>query len=271
LNSGRFAGRTVLITGASSGIGTALAREFARQGAVLVLAARRLERLESLAQELRAHGTEVLALACDVTREGDCERVVAAVHGAGRRLDVVVANAGFGVAGAFSKLTLDDYQRQFDTNVHGVMRTLRAGLPDVLQQRGSLVIIGSVAGHVAMPGNSAYAMSKFAVHALAYALRGELRRQGVSVTLISPGFVHSDIRRVDNLGHLHAGLPDSMPDWVLADPARVARVAVRAVHRRVRERVVTGHGRALVWIYRHMPWLFNALLRIWHPVRKVVR
>jgi short-subunit dehydrogenase len=141
----------------------------------------------------------------------------------------------------------------------------------VLQRHGRLVIIGSVAGHIAMPGNSAYAMSKFAVRALAYALRGELRRHSVSVTLISPGFVHSDIRRVDNLGRLHAELPDFMPAWLPADPARVARVIVRAVQRRARERVVTGHGRVLVWIYRHLPWLFNAALRIWQPVRKVVR
>ncbi len=271
MNSRRFAGRTVLITGASSGIGAALAREFCRQGAALVLTARRLERLEALAQELRAAGGEVMVLVCDVTRDGDCEQVVAQVHSTGRWLDIVVANAGFGVAGAFSKLTLDDYQRQFDTNVYGVMRTLRSGLADVQQQRGSLVILGSVAGHVAMPGNSAYAMSKFAVRALAMALRGELQRLGVSVTLISPGFVHSDIRRVDNLGRLHAELPDSMPGWILADPARVARAIVRAVHRRVRERVVTGHGRALVWVYRHAPWLCNAALRIWQPVRKVVR
>ena len=223
MNSGRYAGRTVLITGASSGIGAALAREFSRQGAALVLAARRLERLEALASELRAAGGEVLAMACDVTRDGDCERLVAEVHSIGWQLDIVVANAGFGVAGAFGKLTLADYQRQFDTNVYGVMRTLRAGFADVQQRRGSLVIVGSVAGHVAMAGNSAYAMSKFAVRALALALRSELRRQGVSVTLISPGFVRSDIRRVDNQGRLRADLPDFMPDWLLADPARVAR------------------------------------------------
>jgi NADP-dependent 3-hydroxy acid dehydrogenase YdfG len=271
LNSRRFAGRTVLITGASSGIGAALAREFARQGASLVLAARRLERLEALAGEIRGARGTALALACDVTRDGDCERVVEQAHAAGLHLDIVVANAGFGVAGAFRKLTLADYQRQFDTNVHGVMRTLRAGLADVQERRGSLVIIGSVAGHVAMPGNSAYAMSKFAVRALAYALRGELRRHGVSVTLISPGFVSSDIRRTGNDGRLHAELPETMPGWLLGDPARVARVIVRAVHRRVRERVVTGHGRVLVWVYRHAPWLFNAVLRIWQPVRRVVR
>jgi short-subunit dehydrogenase len=271
LSAKRFAGRTVLITGASSGIGAALAREFASQGAALVLAARRLERLEALATEIRNAGGSALALRCDVTRDGDCEQVVEQVHAAGLHLDIVVANAGFGVAGAFSKLTLADYQRQFDTNVFGVLRSLRATLADVRERRGSLVIIGSVASHVALPGISAYAMSKFAVRALAQSLRGELRRQGVNVTLISPGFVSSELRQIDNLGRLHAELPESMPAWLLAEPRRVARTIVRAVHRRVRERVVTGHGRLVVWIYRHAPWLINAALRLWQPVRRVVR
>ena len=270
MNSTHFAGRTVLITGASSGIGAALAREFAHQGAGLVLMARRRERLEALAAGIRAAGGQALALTGDVTRDGDCERVVAQAHAAGLTLDIVVANAGFAVAGTFSRLELADYQRQFDTNVYGVLRTLRAGLADVTERRGSLVIIGSVAGHIALSGISAYAMSKFALRALAQSLRSEQRRHGVNVTLISPGFVSSEFRQVDNHGRHHAGLPESMPAWVLADPARVARVVVRAVRRRTRERVVTGHGRVLVWIYRHAPWLLNGLMRIWQPVRRVV-
>jgi short-subunit dehydrogenase len=270
LNRTHFAGHTVLITGASAGIGAALAREFARQGATLVLMARRHERIEALAAGIRAAGGQALALRGDVTRDGDCESVVAQAHAAGLRLDVVVANAGFGVAGTFSRLTLADYQRQFDTNVYGVLRTLRAGLADVIARRGSLVIIGSVAGHIALSGVSAYAMSKFALRGLAQSLRGELRPQGVNVTLISPGFVSSELRQVDNLGRHHNELPESMPAWMLADPARVARVIVRAVRCRSRERVVTGHGRVLVWIHRHAPWLLNGLLRIWQPVRRVV-
>lgn len=271
MNRARFAGRTVLITGAASGIGAALGREFARQGAAVVLTARRLERLEALAVEIRQAGGRAMALACDVTREGDCERAIAQVHAAGWHLDIVVANAGFGVAGAFGNLTLADYQRQFDTNVYGVLRTLRAGLADVREHRGSLVIIGSVAGHIALPGISAYAMSKFALHALAQSLRVELRRQGINVTLISPGFVSSEFRQVDNAGRRHADLPEPMPAWLLADPSRVARSIVRAVQRGVRERVVTGHGRLLVWTWRHAPWLVNAVLRFWQPVRRVVR
>jgi short-subunit dehydrogenase len=266
-----FAGRTVLITGASSGIGAALAREFAAQGAGVVLAARRLERLEALAAEIRSAGGQALACSCDITRAGDPERVLDQVHAAGLSVDIVVANAGFAVAGRFEKLTLADYQRQFATNVFGVLRTIQAALGDVRAGRGSVVILGSVAGHISLPGISAYSMSKFAVRALAHALRGELRPYGVSVTLISPGFVASEFRQIDNAGRWHANAPETVPSWLLVSAERAARTVVRAVHRRQRERVVTGYGRCLVWIYRHAPWLVDAAVRLGRPVRRVVR
>lgn len=266
-----FAGRTVLITGASSGIGAALAREFAAQGAALVLAARRLERLEVLATEIRAAGGQALVCCCDVTRAGDPERVIEQARAAGLGVDIVVANAGFAVAGRFEKLTLADYQRQFDTNVFGVLRTIRAALGELCARRGSVVMVGSIAGHISLPGISAYSMSKFAVRALAHALRGELRRHGVSVTLVSPGYVASEFRQIDNAGRRHADAPESVPDWLLVSAASAARTIVRAVRRRQRERVVTGHGRFVVWAYRHAPWLVNAAVRLVRPVRRVIR
>src|SRR5207245_10100007 len=110
------------------------------------------------------------------------------------------ANAGFGVVGPFALLTLDDYRRQFETNVFGVLRTLKATLADVRRTRGRIAVIGSVSGHIATPGSSPYAMSKFAVRALAEALGHELARSGVSVTLVSPGDVASEFRRCDQQG-----------------------------------------------------------------------
>ena len=112
-----FAGKTVFITGASSGIGAALAREFARQGAAVALAARRVDRLETLVSELGAGGRRAIALACDVTKDGDVERAVAEARAALGPIDVAVANAGFGVVGPFERLTLDDHRRQLETNV----------------------------------------------------------------------------------------------------------------------------------------------------------
>jgi len=121
-------GPVVFITGASSGIGAALAREYARRGADLALAARRTDRLDALAAELSAQGRRALVLACDVTRDGELEAAVARTRDAFGRIDVVVANAGFGVVGPVERLRLEDYRRQFETNVFGVLRTVYATL-----------------------------------------------------------------------------------------------------------------------------------------------
>jgi len=212
-----FSGQGVLITGASSGIGEALAREFARRGAALVLAARRTDRLDRLVAELTAGGARAVAVRCDVTVDGEPERAAAAARERFGRLDVVVANAGFGVVGPFALLTLDDYRRQFETNVFGVLRTLKATLADVRRTRGRIAVIGSVSGHIATPGSSPYAMSKFAVRALAEALGHELARSGVSVTLVSPGYVASEIpAHVDDA----RGAPDRARDRVAAPRGR---------------------------------------------------
>jgi short-subunit dehydrogenase len=252
----------VLVTGASSGIGAALARAFAREGAALVLAARRLDRLEALAAELHAAGHRAVAAECDVTRDGSVERAVARGLEAFQRLDVAVANAGFGVAGPFETLTLDDYRRQFESNVMGVLRTAYAALPALRARRGTLVIMGSVSGHLATPGISAYAMSKFAVRAFAEAVRHELRPAGVDVVLVSPGFVVSEIRQVDNRGVHHPDAPDAAPAWLRMPADRAARIIVRAVACRRREVVVTGHGKLLVWLARHAPGLVDFGFRL---------
>ena len=255
-----FDGAVVFITGASAGIGAALAREFASRGARLALTARRVGRLEALAAELRLRGTQAIAIPCDVTRDDDVEKAAAATRDAFGRIDVVIANAGFGVVGFLERLTLDDYRRQFETNVFGVLRTIYATLDDLKRSRGRLAIIGSVTGHVAMPSGSPYAMSKFAVRALAEALRNELRPAGVAVTLISPGLVESELRLVDNRGVLHEGAHDIAPSWLRMSAPAAARAIATAIARGRREAVITGHGKALVFFQRHLPGITSALV-----------
>jgi len=257
-----FQGKSVLITGASSGIGEELAWQLGQAGAQLTLTARRAEVLEALAQRIAAAGAPTpLVARCDVTRDGEVERAVADATRRWGRLDVVIANAGFGVVGAIRDLSVDDYRRQFETNVFGVLRTIKAALPDIEKTRGRLVIVGSVAGWTSTPNASPYAMSKFALRALADAITPELSRSGVTVTLISPGFVASDIRRVDNHGTLHARAADPVPPWLVMPTAKAVRHMLRAIARGKREAIITGHGRLLVALERGVPWLSRAIKR----------
>lgn len=245
--------RTVLITGASSGIGAGLAREFVSRGFAVALVARRREQLEALAAGLRTAGGRATAHRGDVTVDGDIARVVAELAAAGARPDIVIANAGFGVVGNALNLTLEDYRRQLETNVFGVLRTLHESADALRATRGRFVIMGSVAGYLSAAGSSPYTMSKFAVRALAEALHGELRASGVGCTLISPGFVDSDIRRVDNQGGLHANARDPIPAWLRMKTDKAARVMVSGILRGRKEVIVTGHAKVIVFIARHFP------------------
>jgi short-subunit dehydrogenase len=256
---GRFDGQAILITGASSGIGAALALEVARQGANVALLARRTERLAEVAERVRALGRRALPLMCDVTRDGDLERAAAACREQLGRIDVVVANAGFGVAGHLENLTLDDYRRQLETNLFGVLRTVYATLADLARSRGTLVIMGSVAGYLPGPGSSPYAASKHAVRSLAESLRLELAGRGIAVVLVSPGFVESEIRRVDNQGRLHEHAPDAVPRWLRMSADAAARTIARAIAGRRRECIVTLHGKLAVLVARLAPWLVRGL------------
>ncbi len=257
-----FRNKSVLITGASSGIGEELAVQLAQSGGKLTLAARRTDRLENLAQRIAWQGTDGTShptvVECDVTRDGDLERAVAESVRSFGKLDIAFANAGFGIVAPLKKLTLEDYRRQFETNVFGVLRTIYAALPELEKTKGTLVIIGSVSGWVATPGASSYSMSKFALRALANAITPELRPTGIKVTLISPGFVASEIRQIDNQGIHHEHAKDPIPPRIVVPTPKAVREILRAVAKGKREQIVTGHGKLFVAIERFAPWLLRA-------------
>jgi len=254
-------GKVAFITGASSGIGAAMAREFARRGADVVLLARRWERLEALALEVRARGRKALTIRCDVTVDGDLEAAVEQTVAELGRIDWAVANAGFGVAGAVHKLTIDDFRRQFETNVFGVLRTYHATRDALIASRGSFVITGSVMSYIALPLSAPYAMSKHAMKALAGALGVEMAKYGVAVTLLAPGFVDSEIRQVDNEGRYSDENVDPVPAWLSMDTDKAAAKLVKGILRRRRVVVITGHGKIFVFLERHAPWLVAFLAR----------
>ena len=259
----------VLIAGASSGIGEALAIEFSRRGADLILAARREDKLKTLSEGLSIKGTRVVFSGCDVTKDGDLERVVLLGQSTFGKIDIVIANAGFGVKGALEALTLSDYRRQFETNVFGVLRTIYATLDPLKKRRGRLVIIGSVLGHIAIPDASAYAMSKFSVRALCESIRLELAPYGVSVTLISPGYIASEFRKVTNMGEVDESLHETAPKAFLMGADCAARKIVRAIMKRKDEAIITTHGKIAVFLRYTFPRLVSAVLaRVRDTTRK---
>jgi NADP-dependent 3-hydroxy acid dehydrogenase YdfG len=252
-------GRVAVVTGASSGIGAALCREIVLRGGSVVLVARRADRLADFAKEL---GPGAAAVQGDVTRDGDVGRAVATARERFGGVDLLFANAGFAVAGAVTDLSLDDYRRQFETNVFGVLRSVREAMPELEARGGSIGVVGSVNGYVSIPGWSAYCMSKHAVRSLAECLRLELLPRGVSVTHLAPGFVESDIRRTDGHSRVHEQATDPMPAFIVVPAPKAARAMVSAVVARRAEAVITGHGKVAVGVQRHAPAVVAAVLRL---------
>jgi len=252
-------GNVVLITGASSGIGEAVARELVRRGAKVVLCARRTDLLEKVAADLRSAGGSAIAVACDVTKDGDPEAAVARAVSEWGRLDTVLANAGFAIAGRLESLTLEEYRRQLETNLFGTIRTLKAALPDLKKTKGRIGVVGSVNGFIGTPATSAYCVSKFAVRGLCDAIRPEMKQHGISVTHIAPGFVASEIRAKDNREVVHKHAKDPVPQWLVASAESAAVEIVDALSQREREQVVTFHGKIAVFLERHFSWLVAML------------
>lgn len=257
----RFAGKCVFITGASSGIGRALALEMAREGAKTALAARRTNRLAEVQGEIEALGGEAVAVSCDVTDRAAIDAAVARTAEVFGGIDVAIANAGFGVRGLFANLETADFRRQFEVNFFGCLDTIHAVLPYLEESCGRLGIVSSVLGRIGSPATSPYCSSKFALCGLAECLDYELRDQGVSLTLINPGVIASEFRQVDNQGARHPELEDHAPAWLICPADKAARAMVRALHRRQFECVVTRHGKLLTWLGTRFPRLFRLIMR----------
>jgi len=255
-----FQDHVVFITGGSAGIGAGLGVEFARQGAKVVLAARSKARLAESAEAVKAVEGEALTVECNVTDRTSLENAVTKSIDHFGQLDVVIANAGFGVSGTLESLTTDDYRRQFELNYFGLLDTIYATLPALKKNAGRLVLISSVMGKFGRPGSSAYASSKFAVTGLADTIYYELLNEGVTVTCIHPGLVESNFRSVSNDNEFQEDLPDSAPRRFVVPTEVAAREIVRAVRKRKKEATITGHGKILVFLTRHFPDLTRVVV-----------
>lgn len=243
----------VWITGAGSGIGEGMALAFARQGATLALSGRRREPLDRVAQACVAAGGKAGVYLCDVVDDAAVAATVAAIVADLGRLDVAIANAGMGVAGPFERIKAAQWRLQLDINVIGAANTLRNALPELRKTKGRAAVVGSVNGVVVFPNSAPYAASKFAVRGMALTLAMELHGSGVSCTLIEPGFVESDISKVDNDGRFHAERSESRPTTFMWSKERAGEVCMQAVYRRQREFVFTGHGKIAAFLGQHCP------------------
>ena len=206
--SNNIAGKVVVITGASSGLGEAAARLLSAQGATVVLGARRSDRLQSLADELSGSGGKALAIATDVTHRNQVKRLVDTAAQKFGRVDVMINNAGIMPRAPLERLTIDDWDRTIDVNVKGVLYGIAAALPHMKKQKsGHMIFVSSVAGHKIGPDFAVYAATKHAVRALAEGFRQEVKPYNIRTTIISPGAVATE-------------LPDSVTEQDIAEKIR---------------------------------------------------
>jgi len=249
-------GSLVLITGASTGIGAAAAREFVRAGSRVIGVARALEKLEALSRELGGP-EQFVPLAADVTDPASMDAMVAEVLGRIGVPDVVVANAGVGLDALFVETTDELMQRVLDVNLLGLLRTVRPFLPRMIERgSGRVLFISSVVGKRGIPHYSAYAASKWALHGMADALHCELRGTGVSLGVVCPTSTTSEF---------HERILREGPRQRRVRPREqsaetVARAIVRMARSRRREMVLSTEARFMVFVDHVAPRLVDAIL-----------
>lgn len=187
--------KVVIITGASSGIGLACAYQFAAQGAIISLAARTIEKLLDVQKDIQAKGGKVLVTQTDVTKESDCQHLIEQTVNAFGRVDVLINNAGISMRALFKDADLTVIKQLMDVNFWGTVYCTKYALPYLLESKGSVVGVSSIAGYVGLPGRTGYSASKFAMHGFLEALRTENLKTGLHVLIAAPGFTASNIRK----------------------------------------------------------------------------
>jgi len=192
--SNNIQGKVVVITGASSGLGEATARDLSAQGATVALGARRADRIKSLADELTLRGGKALAVPTDVIHSEQVKKLVDRAVQAHGRIDVMINNAGLMPQSPLERLRIDEWDRMIDVNVKGVLYGIAAALPYMKQQKsGHIINVSSVAGHKVRAGGAVYAATKHAVLALSEGLRQEVKPYNIRTTVISPGAVATEL------------------------------------------------------------------------------
>jgi short-subunit dehydrogenase len=253
-------GKRVLITGGSSGIGRALALEFARKGALLAIASRRLEDLEKARRDISLaypDGETPLAIPCDVTDRESVGRLIKNCVDHWGGLDILVNNAGIGVYGDADKTSLEDFRAIMEVNYFGPLRCILKVLPFMRRAgRGLIVNITSIAAKHGVPYLAAYSASKAALAALSQSLRAEFAQNDISVMIVYPGYTKTNFFTKEK--KVGGAIRPSSP---YAPPEKVARAILKAIEREKRDVVLSPEGRALALFEKIFPRLVEAAMR----------
>jgi short-subunit dehydrogenase len=245
--------KVVIITGASSGIGLATAREFAAAGARVVLAARRADLLEGLEAELKARGYDALAVVTDVTREEDCRMLIEKTIEKYGRIDILINNAGLSMRALFRDVDISVLRRLFDVNFWGAVQCTKYALPWLIKSRGSVTGVSSVAGFVGLPGRTGYSASKYALHGFLETLRIENLKNGLHVLILCAGFTKSDIRKraLTADGSQQGFTPREEEKMMM--PEDVAKAIIKALRKKRNYVILTLEGKMTALVKRIAP------------------
>lgn len=252
-------GKVVVITGASSGIGEAMAREYSKMGAKVVLGARREEELRRVADDIKAAGGEVAYAACDVVSEEECKRLIDTAIDNFGGIDVLICNAGLSMRALFDECDLKVLHRLMDVNFWGTVNCTKYALPWLQKSKGSLVGISSVAGIHGLPGRTGYSASKYAMTGFLDTIRVENLKKGLHVMTACPGFTASNVRfsALTADGTQQGETPRN--EAKMMTPEQVAHIVARGIHRRKRLCLMEWEGRGTHLLKKFFPALVDRL------------
>ena len=253
-----FKDKIIIITGASSGIGLASAYYFANNGVKLSLAARSEDKLQRVASELSGI-SDVLVCKCDVREENDCRKLIESTIERYGRIDILINNAGISMRATFEDLSLSVIKELMDVNFWGTVYCTKYALPHLLESKGSVVGVISIAGFKGLPARTGYSSSKYAIRGFLDALRVEHLHDGLHVMVFAPGFTSSNIRNVALTADGSQQGETPRDETKMMSPERVAKLLGRGIRRRRRQMILTSLGKATVFINRTFPTLVDKI------------
>jgi short-subunit dehydrogenase len=253
--------KIVIITGASSGIGKALAEEFARRGANLVLAARQYVTLCEIAQTLQdQYQIKAIAVQCDVAVESDCEHLVKQTLTTFGKIDILINNAGISMRALFKDADVQVLKTLMDVNFWGTVYCTKYALPEIIKTKGSVVGVSSIAGYKGLPGRTGYSASKFAMNGFLDALRVENLKTGVHVMTACPGFTASNIRNTALNKDGNQQGESTLHEEKMMTSEEVAKIIADGVEARERTLIMTGQGKLTVFLSKLIPGVLDKLV-----------